>query len=109
MVQKRIYSLPQNIGDNSNGTETKTPGARYKLIWGPFHLPGILGGFINTYAVIYITIVVFFSFWPTQMNPTVTTINYSVVGTFGTVILAVIYYVLRARKVYSGPIVEVGL
>jgi hypothetical protein len=35
--------------------------------------------------------------------------NYSVVGTFGTVILAVIYYMLRARKVYTGPIVEVSV
>jgi putative flippase GtrA len=42
------------------------------------------------------------------MNPTVTALNYSVVGIFGTVISAVIYYVLGARKVYTGPIVEVS-
>jgi uncharacterized membrane-anchored protein len=83
------------------------PGA--KLVWGPFHIPGNLGGLINLYAVVYITIVVFFSFWPTTMKPSVTTMNYSVVGTFGTVILAVIYYMLRARKVYTGPIVEVSV
>lgn len=59
--------------------------------------------------VIYITIVAFFRFWPTQVNPTVTALNYSVVGIFGTAISAVIYYVLGARKAYIGPIVDVSL
>lgn len=81
------------------------PGA--KLMWGPFHLPGIWGLLINGYAVIYMVIVVFFSFWPTQMSVDKTTMNFSVVGTIGTIILALIYYVLRARHVYTGPVVEV--
>ncbi|OGM50766.1 choline transport protein [Aspergillus bombycis] len=80
------------------------PGA--KLMWGPFHVRGIFGTLINGYAVIYMTIVVFFSFWPTQMSVDKTTMNFSVVGTIGTVILALIYYVFRARHVYTGPIVE---
>lgn len=80
------------------------PGAR--LVWGPFHVPGVWGALINTYAVIYIIVVVFFSFWPPHVSPTITTMNYSVVGTLGTVILAMIYYVVRARKVYTGPVLE---
>lgn len=33
-----------------------------KLVWGPFRCPSILGTIINSYAIIYITIVIFFSF-----------------------------------------------
>lgn len=78
-----------------------------KLVWGPFHLPGIFGIAVNTFALIYMTIAVFFSFWPPSWEVTVTTMNFSVVGTFGTVILSLVYYVLRARNVYDGPVVEV--
>ncbi|KAE8148355.1 amino acid/polyamine transporter I [Aspergillus avenaceus] len=92
-----------NDGDHSL---VNVPGA--KLMWGPFHLPGIWGILINGYAIIYMTIVVFFSFWPTQMDVDKTTMNFSVVGTGGTIILAIIYYVLRARHVYTGPIVELS-
>jgi ABC-type antimicrobial peptide transport system permease subunit len=80
------------------------PGA--KLQWGPFHIPGLWGILINSYGVIYMIIVVFFSFWPTQMSVDKTTMNFSVVGTIGTILLALIYYVFRARHVYSGPVIE---
>ncbi|KAE8373717.1 amino acid/polyamine transporter I [Aspergillus bertholletiae] len=80
------------------------PGA--KLMWGPFRIPGIWGMLINGYAIIYMTIVVFFSFWPSEMSVDKTTMNFSVVGTMGTIILALIYYVLRARHVYQGPVVD---
>lgn len=90
------------------GAETgvvNVPGA--KLVWGPFHVPGIWGDMINTYAVVYMVVVVFFSFWPSQMEVDKTTMNFSIVGTGGTIILALLYYVLRARKVYDGPVMEV--
>lgn len=83
------------------------PGA--KLMWGPFHVPGIFGILVNGYAVIYMTIVVFFSFWPSTMSVGQQTMNFSVVGTMGTIVLAIIYYVLRARKVYKGPVMETSL
>ncbi|KAL4786037.1 amino acid/polyamine transporter I [Aspergillus varians] len=81
------------------------PGA--KLVWGPFHVPGVWGTAINAYAVIFMIIVVFFSFWPSQMDVDKTTMNFSVVGTVGTILLALVYYVLRARKFYDGPVMEV--
>ena len=77
------------------------------LIWGPFHLPGIFGIIVNAYALIYMTIAVFFSFWPITTPVTIQTMNYSVVGTVGVIILATLYYMLRARHFYNGPIVEV--
>jgi uncharacterized membrane-anchored protein len=57
--------------------------------------------------VVYTIIIVFFTFWPTSTNIKVETMNYSVVGTVGTIILSIGYYLFRARKVYTGPIVEV--
>lgn len=90
----------------SDDTVVNVPGA--KLMWGPFHVPGLWGILINTYAVIYIVIVIFFSYWPTELPVSVTTMNYSVVGTMGVVILAIIYYVVRARHVYTGPVIEIS-
>ncbi|KAJ5550591.1 choline transport protein [Penicillium sp. DV-2018c] len=78
-----------------------------KLVWGPFHLPGIWGILVNTFALIYMTIAVFFSFWPPSWVVTVQTMNFSVVGTVGVIVLSLVYYAIRARKVYDGPIVEI--
>ncbi|BCS19099.1 putative GABA permease [Aspergillus puulaauensis] len=96
-------------GENgASGVEVvNVPGA--KLVWGPFHVPGIWGDAINTYAVVYMVIVVFFSFWPSQMDVDKATMNFSIVGTGGTIILALLYYGLRARKVYEGPVMEVQI
>lgn len=84
-----------------------TAGAR--LVWGPFHLPGIWGIIVNAWALIYMTIAVFFTFWPTTWVVDVQTMNFSVVGTMGTILLSLFYYLFRARKVYDGPIMEQGL
>lgn len=92
----------------SNGEDdliVNTAGA--KLVWGPFHIPGILGTLVNMFAVAYMIIIVFFTFWPTTVQVKAATMNYSVVGTFGTILLSIGYYCIRARKVYEGPIVEV--
>ncbi|KAJ5782953.1 hypothetical protein N7457_004727 [Penicillium paradoxum] len=92
---------------NARGNDSEvvnTAGA--KLVWGPFHVPGIWGILINAWALIYMTIAVFFTFWPTSWKVTVETMNFSVVGTMGTVILSLVYYYIRARKVYQGPIME---
>ncbi|KXG47465.1 Amino acid/polyamine transporter I [Penicillium griseofulvum] len=89
---------------SSNSDVINTAGA--KLVWGPFHLPGIWGILINTWALVYMTIAVFFTFWPTAWVVSVQTMNYSVVGTFGTIILSLFYYYARARNVYTGPVME---
>lgn len=95
---------------NSRGSDSEvvnTAGA--KLVWGPFHLPGIWGILINTWALVYMTIAVFFTFWPTSWVVNYQTMNYSVVGTFGTILLSLFYYYVRAKKVYSGPVMEYTL
>jgi amino acid transporter len=97
------------IGNSKSSDDTIVNTAGAKLVWGPFHVPGIWGILINTFSLIYMTIVVFFSFWPPQSAVTVDTMNFSVVGTVGVIILSLLYYFVRARGVYEGPVVEVHL
>lgn len=92
---------------SSDSAIINTAGA--KLVWGPFHVPGIWGILINAWALTYMTIAVFFSFWPPSWAVTVQTMNFSVVGTVGTIMLSLFYYYARARKVYDGPIMEHNL
>lgn len=91
---------------NDHDEIINVPGA--KLVWGSFHVPGMWGILINGYAVIYMIIVIFFSFRPTERAVTAESMNYSVVGTLGTIILALVYYALRARKIYRGPVIELS-
>ncbi|KAL5337416.1 amino acid/polyamine transporter I [Aspergillus crustosus] len=77
-----------------------------KLVWGPFRVPGIFGVVVNIFAIIYALIAVFFSFWPSFTPVTVETMNFSIVGTVSVIMLSVVYYFVRARHVYTGPIIE---
>ncbi|KAJ5246259.1 choline transport protein [Penicillium chermesinum] len=95
------------ISKTANGESAVVNTAGATLVWGPFHVPGIWGILINAFALIYMTIAVFFSFWPPSWQVTVNTMNFSVVGTFGVILLSLIYYVIRARHIYNGPVMEV--
>lgn len=77
------------------------------LTWGPWRLRGSFGIAVNAFACVYMVIIIFFSFWPPMIRPNKETMNYSVVVTGGVLIFSVIYYLIRARKVYTGPVVEV--
>ncbi|RAL04507.1 putative GABA permease [Aspergillus ibericus CBS 121593] len=105
LLWRRCTGAISNHND-SDDSVVNVPGA--KLMWGPFRVPGIWGILINAYAVIYIVIVIFFSYWPTELPVTVENMNYSVVGTMGVIILAVLYYAVRARHVYTGPVVDLS-
>jgi amino acid transporter len=77
-----------------------------KLIWGPWKVPGILGTINNAYACVYMIFVIFWSVWPPATPVKADTMNYSVVVTGGVMVLSGIWYFVRARKVYRGPILE---
>lgn len=91
--------------DDGDVETVNTAGA--KLVWGPFHIPGLWGVLVNTFALIYMSIAIFFSFWPPSWMVTVDSMNFSVVGTVGVILLSLIYYVARARHIYDGPRVEI--
>ena len=78
------------------------------LTWGPFRLPGALGIVTNAWACIYMVVVLFFSFWPPATPTTAATMNFSSLVTGSVVLFSVIYYWVWARRVYRGPVVEVG-
>ncbi|KAK5167046.1 uncharacterized protein LTR77_007775 [Saxophila tyrrhenica] len=76
------------------------------LIWGPWHLPSLLGTLNNAYACVYMLFVIFWSVWPPDAEVTAASMNYSVVVTGGVMILSTVWYFVRARKVYRGPLVD---
>ena len=76
------------------------------LVWGPWKVPGIFGTINNAYACAYMIFVIFWSVWPPATPVQADTMNYSVVVTGGVLILSGIWYFVRARKVYHGPILE---
>lgn len=78
-----------------------------ELIWGPWHIPGIWGIINNSFTCIYLAVVWFFSYWPTQTDVTPQNMNFSVVVTGAVAIVSVLYYFLQARKIYIGPIIDV--
>ena len=89
---------------DSNDDVVNGPGG--KLVWAPLRCSGVWGISINAFAILYIIIVVFSSFWPTEMHPSVEIMNWSVLGIGGSSCLAVIYYFARARDIYARPIRE---
>lgn len=97
----RGFSMPDPSGlpalANTTGAE---------LVWGPFHLPGMFGIINNAFALIYLTTISFFSFWPTFNSADPANINFSVLVTGFIIIFSTIYYFAWARKEYNGPIVE---
>ena len=74
--------------------------------WGPWHIPGVLGTINNAFACVYLVIVCFFAFWPTALPVTAENMNYSTLVTGSVVLFSSVYYLVRARKTYDGPIVE---
>ncbi|KAL8669399.1 MAG: hypothetical protein Q9168_006011 [Polycauliona sp. 1 TL-2023] len=78
-----------------------------ELVWGPFHIPGVLGIVLNAFAVCYGTIVIIFCFFPT-VNPDPAHMNWAILITAAVIIFAIAYYLMYARKVYQGPVVEIA-
>ena len=92
-----IVPASQNAGDV----------ASFALTWGPWRIKGWLGTANNALACVYLTVILFFSFWPAYNNPSPSEMNYSVLMLGATVIFSVAYYLLYARKHYRGPLIEV--
>jgi choline transport protein len=77
------------------------------LIWGPWRLRGLLGIINNAFSCVYLSFIFFFSFWPANREVTPETMNWAIL-VFGAVVsFSVLYYMAWARRVYSGPIVEI--
>ncbi|KAF2725936.1 amino acid transporter [Polychaeton citri CBS 116435] len=80
--------------------------AQARLVWGPWHVPGIFGIINNAYACCYMVFVIFWSVWPPQTPVDASSMNYSVVVTGGVLILAFIWYWVRGHRTYKGPLID---
>lgn len=72
-------------------------------------MPGIWGIAVNAWACLYLITMVFFSFWPTATPVTSSTMNYAVVITGAVVIISLMYYQVYAKRVYTGPVIEISV
>jgi amino acid transporter len=82
------------------------PAVRADLVWGPWHVPGLLGILNNIYACAYMVFVIFWSVWPPQTPVDASSMNYSVVVTGGVMILSAAWYYVGGRKQYQGPTID---
>jgi choline transport protein len=64
---------------------------------------GKYGLAINITALIFLTPVYFFAFWPAATPVQPDTMNWAVVMYVGIMICSLVYYVIWARHIYDGP------
>lgn len=77
------------------------------LVFGPWYVPGMYGIAVNGFACVYLTILIFFCMWPSKLPVTAENMNYTAVVTVVVIALSVGYYHFWARRIYTGPVVEV--
>ncbi|KAL5121435.1 hypothetical protein ACEQ8H_000506 [Pleosporales sp. CAS-2024a] len=75
---------------------------------GPWNL-GPWGVLVNAFAIVWIVLVMFFSFWPSSVPTTSLTMNWSCLLWGAVVLFALGFWVVHGRKVYTGPVVETGV
>ena len=69
-----------------------------KFNLGKFGLP------INIIAVLFLLFLWIFTFFPPAPHPAVADMNWAVLGYGAVIIFALIYYAIRGRHVYAGPV-----
>ncbi|MCJ1381707.1 hypothetical protein MMC17_004818 [Xylographa soralifera] len=74
--------------------------------WGPWRL-GRAGLAINLFSVGFLVVSIAFSFFPPGVPVTPVMMNWSVVVFGGAVVFGLVYYAVRGRRLYQGPVVEV--
>jgi choline transport protein len=105
LLYRRCTGAIQVPGDDEPRNELINNVGR-RLVWGPWRIPGVLGIAINAFSCIYLTVALFWSFWPSFNPVTAENMNYNVLIIGGVIIGAVVYYVVRGRHEYTGPVVE---
>lgn len=99
-------SEPQDFSVMAHDREGQDGGL---YMWGPWRLKDWLGVANNAVACAYLLIIVFFGFWPASIDVTAKNMNYSVVVIRAVIIGSIMYYLIKAQKHYTGPIVELHI
>ena len=110
-IVDRSHSIIQETKDDSQAAATTSSTtielvSQAPLIWGPWHLPGWIGILNNVYACIYMIFVVFWSFWPPDFPANYVSMNYSIVVTGGVILLSIVWYHIRGKREYQGPLID---
>jgi len=74
--------------------------------FGPFVLSPALGLTINFLTVIWTFMGLIFTFFPSDVVHTAAEMNWGVATFVGTMLLALIFWYVHGRKVYTGPIID---
>ena len=67
---------------------------------------GVLGLCVNFIAMLFLSIIILFSFWPAQATVNATEMNYCILITGSTVLFSAIWYTLLGKRIFKGPIVD---
>ncbi|KAI1498646.1 amino acid transporter [Biscogniauxia marginata] len=75
--------------------------------YGPWKLPEPLGVANNIFTCLYSLFTLFWSFWPQVNHPTPSTFNWSAVVFGSLVSLSILWYFIRVKHYFHGPIKEI--
>ncbi|GAB7354835.1 hypothetical protein MBLNU459_g5215t2 [Dothideomycetes sp. NU459] len=75
-----------------------------RLLYSPFSLGKIKGIMINVSALAFLLLAFVMVFWPSAPNPTVESMNWSVLIFGAVVIFALVFYWVKKRHEYKGPV-----
>ena len=79
------------------------------FVWGPWRISNVFGAANNIFACGYLIIIGFFSYWPVALPVTPANMNYTSLVTGAVILFSISYYLIWARKIFKGPIIEVDL
>lgn len=105
LLYRRLTGGFDSVSEPNNPQLVNTAGA--PLVWGPWHISGIFGVLNNLFACIYLTIILFFCFWPPVTPVVASTMNYTILVTGSLLVFSIFYYIFWARHEWQGPVVEV--
>lgn len=77
-----------------------------KSDYGPWKLGKVLGVILNVISIVWMTVAMVFSSFPSAMPVTAQNMNYSVVVMAGWLAFGVVYYVAFGRKKFDVPVVN---
>lgn len=107
LLYRRVGKGFKNPDPSAKPCLAEGPDGEPTIAWGPWHLPGMYGIANNIFAVMFLTIVWVFSFFPPNAETAPETMNWAILMTGGVMLFSTAYYFLRANKQYQGPVFEV--
>ncbi|PQE03917.1 amino acid polyamine transporter I protein [Rutstroemia sp. NJR-2017a BVV2] len=109
LLWRRVRGDIAEENDSPEVIQEESLHSEKQLRWGPWRVKGLLGVITNFVGCVYLFIMIFFCFWPAILPVTPANMNYSSLIWGFVLIFSILYYIFWARKIYEGPVVEVGV